>query len=44
MTISASAPAAPDKHREMDVRSVRIRTAGEKGTPPNTPGSDLQVR
>lgn len=34
-------PAAPDKHREMEVRSVRIRTAGEKGTPPNTPGSDL---
>lgn len=29
-------PEAPDKHREMDVRSVRIRTAGPKGTPPAT--------
>lgn len=27
-------PVAPDGHREMDVRSVRIRSAGEKSTPP----------
>jgi hypothetical protein len=25
---------APDKHREMEVRSVRVRAAGEKGAPP----------
>jgi hypothetical protein len=29
-------PVAPDKHRVMDVRSVRIRSAGNKGTPPLT--------
>jgi len=27
-------PVAPDKHRTMDVRSVQIRAAGNKGTPP----------
>jgi hypothetical protein len=27
-------PIAPDKHRVMDIRSVRIRAAGSKGTPP----------
>ncbi len=27
-------PVAPDKHRVMDVRSVRIRAAGDKGAPP----------
>jgi hypothetical protein len=27
-------PVAPDKHRVMDVRSVRIKTAGDKGAPP----------
>ncbi len=27
-------PVTPDKHREMDVRSVRIRAAGPKATPP----------
>lgn len=33
-------PVTPDKHREMDVRSIRIRAAGNKGTPPitSTPG------
>lgn len=30
-------PVAPDKHREMEVRSVQIRTAGAKGTPPTSP-------
>ena len=34
-------PVAPDKHREMEVRSVRIRTVGPKGTPPESEGSDL---
>jgi hypothetical protein len=29
-------PVAPDKHRVMDVRSVEIRSAGKKGTPPLT--------
>ena len=29
-------PVVPNGHREMDVRSVRIRSAGEKGTPPLT--------
>jgi hypothetical protein len=29
-------PVAPDKHRVMDVRSVHIRSAGPKGTPPLT--------
>ncbi len=32
-------PVAPDKHREMEVRSVRIRTVGPKGTPPTLPGA-----
>lgn len=27
-------PAVPDKHRVMDVRSVQIRAAGNKGAPP----------
>jgi hypothetical protein len=27
-------PVAPDKHRQMEIRSVRIRQAGPKGTPP----------
>lgn len=27
-------PVAPDKHRTMDIRAVRIRAAGNKGTPP----------
>ncbi|OYW89467.1 MAG: hypothetical protein B7Z22_00025 [Hyphomonas sp. 32-62-5] len=30
-------PVAPDKHRELEVRSVRIRTTGPKGTPPSGP-------
>jgi len=34
-------PVAPDKHRAMDVRSVRVRTVGEKGTPPVAPGSEI---
>lgn len=29
-------PVTPDKHRVMDVRSVHIRAAGDKGTPPTT--------
>ena len=29
-------PVSPDKHRVMDVRSVRIRSVGKKGTPPVT--------
>lgn len=29
-------PVAPDKHRVMDVRSVRIRAVGDKGTPPTS--------
>lgn len=29
-------PVAPDKHRVMDVRSVHIRSVGNKGTPPLT--------
>lgn len=32
-------PVAPDKHREMEVRSIRIRTVGPKGTPPTLPGA-----
>jgi hypothetical protein len=27
-------PVTPDKHRVMDIRSVEIRSAGKKGTPP----------
>jgi hypothetical protein len=34
-------PVTPDKHREMEVRSVRIRTVGPKGEPPESAGSDL---
>ena len=34
-------PAAPDKHREMEVRSVRIRATAPKGTPPASSGRDL---
>ena len=34
-------PVAPDKHREMEVRSVRIRTTGPKGTPPEKPANGL---
>jgi hypothetical protein len=30
-------PVAPDKHRIMDVRSVQVRAAGDKGTPPTSP-------
>ncbi len=30
-------PVSPDKHRVMDVRSVQIRAAGDKGAPPVTP-------
>jgi hypothetical protein len=29
-------PVTPDKHRVMDVRSIRVRVAGEKATPPTT--------
>ncbi len=34
-------PVTPDKHREMEVRSVRIRAAGPKGTPPERPANGL---
>lgn len=34
-------PVSPDKHREMEVRSVRIHAAGVKGTPPEKPGNGL---
>ena len=34
-------PVTPDKHREMEVRSVRIRSAGVKGTPPEKPANGL---
>ena len=34
-------PLAPDKHREMEVRSVRIRAMGPKGTPPEKPANGL---
>ena len=30
-------PVAPDKHRVMDVRSVRVRSVADKGTPPAAP-------
>jgi hypothetical protein len=30
-------PVTPDKHREMEVRSVRIHATGAKGTPPSGP-------
>ncbi len=29
-------PVTPDKHRVMDVRSIRIHVVGEKGAPPST--------
>jgi hypothetical protein len=29
-------PVTPDKHRVMDVRSIRVRVAGNKATPPTT--------
>jgi hypothetical protein len=31
-------PVVPDKHRIMEVRSVRVRVTGPKGTPPSTVG------
>ena len=31
-------PVVPDKHRLMEVRSVRVRVSGPKGTPPNSVG------
>jgi hypothetical protein len=34
-------PVAPDKHREMEVRSVRVRATGDKGKPPASQGRDL---
>lgn len=34
-------PVAPDKHREMEVRSVRVRATGPKGKPPASAGRDL---
>ncbi|MEZ6028734.1 MAG: hypothetical protein R3C46_03190 [Hyphomonadaceae bacterium] len=34
-------PIAPDKHREMEVRSVRVRATGPKDTPPAPSGRDL---
>lgn len=34
-------PVTPDKHREMEVRSVRIRATGPKGTPPERPANGL---
>jgi hypothetical protein len=29
-------PVTPDKHRVMDVKSIRIRVAGQKATPPTS--------
>jgi hypothetical protein len=34
-------PVAPDKHREMEVRSVRVRAAGAKGDAPAQAGREL---
>lgn len=31
-------PVVPDKHRVMEVRSIRVRVTGPKGTPPSTSG------
>ena len=32
-------PVTPDKHRVMDIRSVRIRSTAEKSEPPNSPST-----
>jgi hypothetical protein len=32
-------PVTPDKHRVMDIRSVRIRATAEKSDPPNSPST-----
>jgi hypothetical protein len=34
-------PVAPDKHRMMEIRSVRVRVTGPKGAPPPSPGGGL---
>jgi hypothetical protein len=34
-------PVAPDKHREMEIRSVQIRATGPKGRPPASSGREL---
>jgi hypothetical protein len=31
-------PVVPDKHRMMEVRSIRVRVTGPKGTPPSSTG------